>query len=103
MNGITREKANGTLHVLNAIIKTKYVNRFLEVSVGNNMGKLDESDLKKLIDLHQRATNTPCIKLSSNPNEKDFATLAWDDVRDFQIELGKKYGYDWQKVAINHQ
>jgi len=62
---------------------------------------LEKEEIKKLLELYNMAQNTPVIKMTSDPNEKDFATLAWDEVREFQIELGKKYHYDWQKVKVN--
>lgn len=49
------------------------------------------------------ASNTPMIKFTADPNEKDASTIAWDLVREFQIELGKKYGYDWEKVKVNSE
>lgn len=62
---------------------------------------LAKDEIKKLLELYDRAKTTPMIKMTADPNEKDFATLAWDDVRELQIELGKKYHYDWQKVNVN--
>lgn len=32
---------------------------------------------------------------------KDWATLAWNEVRDYMDELGKKYGYDPATHAVN--
>ena len=69
--------------------------------MSDNMIKISMEDAEKLKILFYDANTTPCIKMTSDPNEKDFSTLAWDKVRDFQIELGSKYGYDWTKHAIN--
>ena len=65
--------------------------------------KLSEEDRKKIVELVQRAENTPVIALSSQDmmEGKDFASLAWKDVREFMKELGKKYGYESKKMAIN--
>lgn len=62
---------------------------------------IEKTDLNKLMELYKKAQNTPMIKLSSDPNIKDWATLAWDDVRELQMQLGKKYGYDWERNAID--
>ena len=64
---------------------------------------LDEEETKRMLFLHGRAQNTPMIKMTSDPKEKDFSTLAWDDVREFQIEMGKKHNYDWEKVMVNKE
>ena len=62
---------------------------------------ISQEDLKLLLELYNTAQTAPVIKFSSDPNEKDMSTLAWDRVREFQQALGKKYDYDWEKVAIN--
>ena len=64
---------------------------------------ISQNDLEKLLELHKSAQTTPMIKFSSDPKEKDLSTLAWDVLRDFQIELGKKYQYDWEKIAIDRK
>jgi len=62
---------------------------------------LEEAEhMKKLV---ETAQSTPMIKMTSDPNEKDFSTIAWDTVREFQTELGKKYNYDFEKVKVNSQ
>lgn len=65
--------------------------------------KLTEEEIKKILKLYTDAQNTPVIKFSSDPNEKDMATQAYDKVREFQQELGKKYNYDWEKHGINEK
>lgn len=64
---------------------------------------LSKEDFDLLLDLYNTAKTMPVIKLTSNPNEKDFSTLAWDSVREFQKKLGKKYNYDWEKNGCNAQ
>jgi len=61
---------------------------------------LDEEETKRMLALHQSAQNAPMIKFTSDPYEKDLSTLAWDVVRNFQIEMGKKYKYNWEKVMM---
>jgi len=65
----------------------------------DNLKCISEKDLKKLLELYKTAQTTPVITFSVN--EPSFADKAWDNVREFQQELGKKYAYDWEKVAIN--
>lgn len=64
---------------------------------------LSKEDFDMLMDLYNTATKTPVIKLTSDPMEKDFSTLAWDAVKEFQIKLGKKYNYNWKKNSVNAQ
>ena len=66
-----------------------------------SLKSISQEDYEKLLELYKSAQTTPMIKFSSDPNEKDQATLAYDKVREFQQELGKKYNYDWEKHAIN--
>ena len=67
------------------------------------IAKLAEEETKKIFALFLSAQNAPAIKFTSDPNEKDLSTLAWDEVRNMQIELGKKYGYDHTKIVIMDQ
>jgi len=62
--------------------------------------QLSESDLKKLLELYNTARTTPVISLTGKA-EDDWSKLAWDSVREFQQELGKKYDYDWEKTGID--
>lgn len=79
------------------------------MTVQNRMSKMEEvsiatisaDEIKKLTELYLNAQNTPMIKFTSDPNEKDLSTRAWDVVREFQKELGIKYGYDWEKHVID--
>lgn len=61
--------------------------------------QLSVDDAKLLLTAFEQAQNTPMIKFSSD--QKDLATSAWDRVRDIQIELAKKYGYNWEAVKIS--
>ena len=56
------------------------------------MVKLDEVDRKKLVEMYATAQRTPVITLGYGMT--DFATQAWNEVRAFMQELGKKYGFD---------
>lgn len=71
--------------------------------VTDSICTLSKEDFDLLLDLYKTAKTTPVIKFSSDPNEKDLATIAWDSVREFQKALGKKYNYDWEKNACNAQ
>lgn len=64
------------------------------------IAQLSEDETKKIFGLLLSAQHAPAIKMSSNPNEKDFATQAWDLVREMQTEMGKKYGYDHTEAVI---
>lgn len=64
------------------------------------IAQLSDDETKKIFGLLSNAQRAPAIKLSSDPNEKDFATQAWDAVTRMQIEMGKKYGYDHTKAVI---
>ena len=61
--------------------------------------KLTDEEHKKMIELHDRALNTPVIVLGKTMTTPDLATTAWNEVRAYMDELGKKYGYD-PKTAI---
>lgn len=63
--------------------------------------QVTREECDKLQALYKRAGETPMIKFTSNPEEKDLSRLAWDDVRDYYDELGKKYNFDPSKQAIN--
>ena len=64
------------------------------------MIQLTEEELKHLIELTKKAENTPVIAMSLEAGMKgrDWATLAWNDVRDYWHELGRKYDFDPTKV-----
>ena len=59
--------------------------------------KISEVDLNKLLELYKKAQNTPVMLVGS----VDLSQEAWNEAGIFQQELGKKYDYDWEKVAIN--
>lgn len=61
--------------------------------------KITEKENKKLQDLYKIAQTTPVITMKVG--EKDWATEAWDRVRDYMDELGKKYGYNPATNAID--
>lgn len=62
--------------------------------------KLSEEDRKELADLYHTAQTTPVIALTCQDmlEGRDWATLAWNDVRKKMDELGKKYGFDPRKM-----
>jgi len=62
---------------------------------------VSKEDLDKLLGLYNTAQNTPVITMSVD--QPSFADQAWDIVRKFQQELGKKYDYNWETNAINGQ
>jgi len=61
---------------------------------------LEQDDLKELLRLNDEASNTPVIALSLADGlaGRDFASLAWNRVRDKWEEFGKKYDFDPTKV-----
>jgi len=65
--------------------------------------KLSEEDRKKLAKLYETAQTTPMIAMSMQDGleGRDWATLAWNEVRNFMDELGKKYGYDPKTNMVN--
>jgi hypothetical protein len=65
--------------------------------------KITKEECDKLVELYRKAGNTPMIKFTSDPKEKDLSTLAWDNVRSFYDELGKKYNFDPKEKCINPQ
>ena len=69
------------------------------------INQLSEEDTKKLLELYNRAQNTPVIAMSLEDGlrGRDFASLAWNELRDFQKELGNKYRYDWNRAAVNQK
>lgn len=65
--------------------------------------KLQEAEIKKLKELTETARTTPVIALSTKDalSGKDWSTLAWNEVRDYWKELGKKYGFNPEDVQID--
>lgn len=61
---------------------------------------LEPSDLEELLDLNDKATNTPVIALSVKDGleGRDFASTAWKRVREKWEELGRKYGFNPESV-----
>jgi len=64
--------------------------------------QLTPEEYKKMVELYQRARNTPVIGFSTKQmiEGKDLASLAWDDVRKYQEDMGQKYGYDPKNHGI---
>lgn len=62
--------------------------------------KLSPEDLEELLKVTREAEKTPVIamSLSDGLEGRDFATQAWDKVRDKWEELGKKYGFSPHRV-----
>jgi hypothetical protein len=61
--------------------------------------KITEQENKHLQDLYKTAKEMPVITFDLS--QKDWATLAWDRVRDYMDELGMKYNYDPATHAID--
>lgn len=61
--------------------------------------KLNEEDRQKLVKLYHKAQITPVIIIGFGI--EDQATLAWNRVRKFMDELGKRYGFDPSVYSIN--
>jgi hypothetical protein len=57
---------------------------------------LSKEDKEKLNTLYKNAQNTPILALSSDDalKGKDFATIAWNEVRYFMDALGLKYTFN---------
>ena len=57
---------------------------------------LTKKELQKILELNDRANNTPVMVLSTAQGlaGKDFAKLAVEDLREYWIELGKKYDFN---------
>ncbi len=61
------------------------------------MVKIDTDDLKRLAELWKKAENTPMISIGT----VQLGTQAWQKVKDFFDELGKKYGFNPFHSIIN--
>lgn len=57
---------------------------------------ISEADRKELLGLYRKAQTTPIIGFSCRDmiEGKDFASLAWGEVRAKMDELGQKYGFN---------
>ena len=64
---------------------------------------LSEEDRAELVKLYKGAQTTTVLVYSTSPRIRDTASDAWEHVRRKMDELGKKYGYDPQKVQINNK
>ena len=65
--------------------------------------KLTSEEHSRLMELYQKARNTPMIAMTTQDalSGKDWATQAWDEVRAYMDELGKRYGYIPQTAQIS--
>ena len=61
---------------------------------------LTKEELEKILKLNDRANNTPVIALSVADGlaGRDFASLARNDLREYWLELGKKYNFNPENV-----
>ena len=66
---------------------------------------LQPDDLQRLLHLTDEAKRTPVIALSMRDGlaGRDFASLAWDRVREYWKELGEKYGFNPEEVEGVHR
>lgn len=62
--------------------------------------KLNEEDTKEMIDLFHSYEKAPVLSMTGK-EEDSFQYQAQERLHQFQIRMGKKYGYDWSKHAIN--
>ena len=58
--------------------------------------KLTDEDRIELVEMYERAQNTPVIQIA--PGTKDLATSAWEEVRSFMLKLGTKYGFNADNI-----
>ena len=61
---------------------------------------LSEKDRKELTELYKRAQTTPVIGFSVQQmiEGRDWASQAWNEVRERMDELGTQYGFDPKKM-----
>jgi len=62
---------------------------------------ITKDELEELKDLTREAEDIPPIFIlpeDSLLHNRDLSSYAWDLVRDYWFELGKKYGFDPRKV-----
>lgn len=69
------------------------------------VAQLSEEDRQELVKLYHEAQTTPVMALSAADmmGGRDWASQAWDCVREKMDELGKKYGYNPHTVEINQK
>jgi len=62
--------------------------------------RLDEKDLEELVKLYRTAQTTPVMALSSKDmiEGRDWASIAWNEVRHKMDEFGKKYGFNPETI-----
>ncbi len=59
---------------------------------------LSPEDHARLVELYRIAQTTPVLYFAPG---RDTASSAWEEVRRFMDELGKRYGYDPRKAQIS--
>ena len=61
---------------------------------------LTKEELEKILQLNDRANNTPVMTLSVEQGlaGRDFASLARNDLREYWEELGKKHSFNPENV-----
>ncbi len=61
---------------------------------------LTKEELEKILKLNDEANNAPVMTLSVADGlaGRDFASLARNDLREYWIEIGKKYNFDPENV-----
>jgi hypothetical protein len=62
---------------------------------------ITEEELQELKELTSQAETVPPVFIlpeDSLLHNRDLGSYAWDVVRDYWLELGKKYGFDPRKV-----
>lgn len=64
---------------------------------------ITQEEMDELVKAHKTARETPAFALSTKQalDGKDFASMAWDRLREIQERLAKKYGYDCTTTAID--
>jgi hypothetical protein len=64
--------------------------------------KIAEEEYKELMRLYKEAQETPVVALSTEEllTRGSWSDQAWNRVREYMDELGRKYSYDAAKFAI---
>jgi len=67
--------------------------------------EVTQEECDKLTRLYKQAEDTPVMALSVKDGleGRDFASQAWNLVREYMDALAKKYNYDPQKYGINRK
>jgi hypothetical protein len=69
----------------------------------NTITTLTPEELAKITQLYVKAQTTPmiCTSMEEGLAGRDWASMAWADVRSYLNDLGKKYGYNPENMVIN--